>query len=196
MSSKTQGVADLIAEGRDLGMELAAAVAGSRLVESARAMAPRLGSSAACCCEIPPPCWLPKPLGDVTSNVCPGGKAIVRFRVTNCGIDKRTVEFEAEPKSGVTWSPTKLSLGSMERATASASVEVPAETGSGEERELLLWVRGCNDHYVRWTVRAASRGGDSCHEVEVDDCPDFVHHWYDHFYCNRPCMSRSDRRAA
>lgn len=191
MSSKTQGVADLIAQGRDLGMELASAVAGSRFAESARAMAPRLGSSAACCCEIPPPCWLPKPLGDVTSNVCPGGKAIVRFRVTNCGIAKRTVDLEADAKSGVTWSPTKLSLGPMERALASASVDVPAETGSGEERELLLWVRGCNDHYLRWTVRAASRGGDSCHEVEVDDCPDLVHHWYDHFYCDRPCMSRA-----
>jgi len=191
MSAKTQGISDLIAQGRDLGMELAAAVAGSRLAESARAPAPRIGSSAACCCEIPPPCWLPKPLGDVTSNVCPGGKAIVRFRVTNCGITKRAVELEADGKSGVTLSPAKLSLGPMERAVASASVEVPAETGSGEERELLVWVRGCNDHYLRWTVRASSRGGDSCHEVEVDDCPDLVHHWYDHFYCDRPCMSRA-----
>jgi hypothetical protein len=21
----------------------------------------------------------------------------------------------------------------------------------------------------------------------VEDCPDLLHHWYDHFYCNRPC---------
>jgi hypothetical protein len=21
----------------------------------------------------------------------------------------------------------------------------------------------------------------------VDDCPDNIHHWYDHFYCDRGC---------
>jgi hypothetical protein len=27
-------------------------------------------------------------------------------------------------------------------------------------------------------------------EVEIEDCPDLIHHWYDHFYCERPCPSR------
>jgi hypothetical protein len=26
--------------------------------------------------------------------------------------------------------------------------------------------------------------------VEVEDCPDLIHHWYDHFYCDRPCTDR------
>src|SRR6476646_2160672 len=29
----------------------------------------RIGGS---CCHIPPPCWLPKAIGDVVSHVCPG----------------------------------------------------------------------------------------------------------------------------
>ena len=33
-----------------------------------------------------------------------------------------------------------------------------------------------------------NRGG--CHEVRVSDGPDHVHHWHDHFYCNRPCAGR------
>ena len=27
-------------------------------------------------------------------------------------------------------------------------------------------------------------------ELTVEDCPDLVHHWYDHFYCPRPCPNR------
>jgi len=52
---------------------------------------------------------------------------------------------------------------------------------------VLVWIRGCVDHVVRWTVKSSRRGSDCCHELEIDDCPDYVHHWYDHFYCPRPC---------
>jgi hypothetical protein len=53
-----------------------------------------------------------------------------------------------------------------------------------------VWIHGCVEHAVRWTVRVAGRGGDSCNELDIDDCPDYVHHWYDHFYCARPCGHR------
>jgi hypothetical protein len=36
-------------------------------------------------------------------------------------------------------------------------------------------------------VRVGRLCGASCPEVEVDDCPDNIHHWYDHFYCERGC---------
>jgi len=25
-------------------------------------------------------------------------------------------------------------------------------------------------------------------DIEIEDCPDLIHHWYDHFYCPRPCL--------
>jgi hypothetical protein len=27
----------------------------------------------------------------------------------------------------------------------------------------------------------------------VDDCPDYQHHWYDHFYCHRHCTQDDQR---
>ena len=144
------------------------------------------------CCAIPPPCWMPEDLGEVRSHVCPGATATLRVGVRNCGATARTVEVEGQPKtSGVVVTPTSLVLGPMERGIAVASLAVPATAGSGEEREALLWVRGCRDHVLRWSVRVAGRGADSCHEVDVEDCPDPVHHWYDHFYCERPCTHRA-----
>jgi hypothetical protein len=28
----------------------------------------------------------------------------------------------------------------------------------------------------------------------VEDCPDLIHHWYDHFYCPRPCIEERSNR--
>lgn len=147
---------------------------------------PRLGS---CCCEIPPPCWLPRDLGEVRSHVCAGGTASLRLRVENCSPTARQITIEAT-SADVKISPAKLSLGPMERGVAVASLATDPKAGTGTEREVLIWVRGCYDHVVRWTVRVGGRASDACHELDVEDCPDFVHHWYDHFYCDRPCLNR------
>ena len=148
-------------------------------------MMPRAGGS----CQIPPPCWAPQPIGDVACHVCPGGTATIRLRVTNCGVTKRDIKVEAAGKTpGVTVTPPNLALGPLERDFVTASVPVPADAATGHEYEILLWVHGCQDHYLRWTVKVASRGASCCHEVEVEDCPDLIHHWYDHFYCERPCV--------
>jgi hypothetical protein len=37
-------------------------------------------------CEIPPPCWMPKPLCDVISLGRPGDKASLCFVITNCSM--------------------------------------------------------------------------------------------------------------
>ena len=117
--------------------------------------------------------------------------ATLRLRVTNCEASPRKVAFQAARPAGVTLDPPALALGPLERRVVVASLTIPAKAGIGEEQEALIWVRGCQDHVVRWTVRVASRAGDSCHEVDVEDCPDLVHHWYDHFYCERPCTRRA-----
>jgi len=143
-------------------------------------------------CEIPPPCWMPRPLGEIHSLVCPGGTAVVRIRVTNCQARASRVRAAfAEGKFAAEVTPDELVLSPMERGWFTATVAVPADACKGEKTERLLWVRGCNAHYLRWTVEPADGVASSCHEIQVDDCPDPIHHWYDHFYCDRPCFERT-----
>jgi hypothetical protein len=139
-------------------------------------------------CEIPPPCWLPRSLGEIHSLVCPGGTAVLHLRVTNC--QARTSRVQAafgKPDATATVTPSELQLGPMERGSFNAKIALPDDACKGQKNEYLLWVRGCNAHYLRWVVEAAGGVASSCHEIEIDDCPDLVHHWYDHFYCDRPC---------
>jgi hypothetical protein len=186
VSTQTR-VADSLRSGMRMGGRLLGSLAESRLVGDLG----RRVSVGGCCCEIPPPCWMPKSLGDVKSYVCAGGTAVLRLRVENCGHTSRsfTIEAAGADKDAVKLSPGSLTLGPMERAVATATVAVGAEARRGQEREALVWVRGCHDHVVRWTVKVEG-GSESCHELDVADCPDYVHHWYDHFYCPRPCPNR------
>ena len=167
-------------------------IAGTSVLDTVRttAMRPRAGG---CSGDIPAPCWMPRELPEVTSHVCVGGRAMLRIRVTNCTPGNTRVEVSAAGKDAgaVTVSPASLSLGPLEREIVTATVDVGQEA-DGSEREVLVWIRGCVEHVVRWKIRVRSRGADSCHELDVDDCPDYVHHWYDHFYCARPCVGRHD----
>jgi hypothetical protein len=125
--------------------------------------------------------------------VAPGGQATVRFRVTNCGFAGRTISFDTL-KSGfdVTFDPPSLMLGPLERGLVSASLKMPAEAKLGAEQELILIVRGCKIYYLRWVIKVADCGVNMCNEVEVNDCPDMIHHWYDHFYCHRHCRDNRE----
>jgi len=132
---------------------------------------------------------MPASLGEVTSFVDRCGRACVRLIVTNCDRAARGVSVRVEGLEGVEVNPASVQLGPMQRATVEIGYEVPEGTDSGTSREALVWVDGCRQHFLRWTVSVASVGLDSCYEVRVDDCPDYRHHWYDHFYCPRPCPS-------
>lgn len=192
-----EAFSDLIDQGARVGMDLLESLSPSRMPltmgGTLRDLMRRLPRMPSCSCAIPPPCWAPQPLDDVASHVCPGGTATIRIRVTNCGTTSRDVELQlAGTLTGITVTPSSLSLGPMERGFAVASGTLPADSAIGQEFEMLLWVRGCQDHYLRWTVKVARRGTDCCHEVDVDDCPDLIHHWYDHFYCERPCVHGGD----
>ena len=200
LSDTTAAFGDLIKQGTKLGLDLLLSLGGSSASAIDQMMSPSMMGSLMPnmkammapvtdgSCKIPPPCWMPQSIGEVACHVCPGGTATVRLRISNCGATRRDIAIEAAGKAtGVTITPAKLSLGPMEREFVTASVAVPAEAATGQEFEVLLWVRGCRDHYLRWTVKVATRGASCCHEVEVEDCPDPIHHWYDHFYCARPC---------
>lgn len=140
-------------------------------------------------CHVPPPCWMPKPLGEIVSHVNECGKACVRLVVTNCDRSPRSVSIRAEGVDNIELSPSTLQLGPMQRATVEACFEIPEATESGRRFDALIWVDGCRQHFLRWTISVGTAGLDSIHEVAVDDCPDYRHHWYDHFYCPRPCPS-------
>jgi hypothetical protein len=140
-------------------------------------------------CEIPPACWLPECLGEVSSFVRPGGTASLRIRVTNCQPRPSTIQvtFGRSDFPGKVVPPS-ASLGPMERETFNVSFTAPADAAEGHKVESLVWVNGCNAHYLRWTIVVAECACDGCHEIEVKDCQDLVHHWYDHFYCQRQCF--------
>jgi hypothetical protein len=143
-------------------------------------------TTAGCGCKIPPPCWMPLSAGCVVSRVCPGTPAVLCIRVENCGPDERTITFDDAGKNLVTFTPTSRTLGPMETGTVNATLT--GTSSEGGEHSALVWIRGCKEHYIKWTVQTAKRASSVCsHEICIEDCPDYIHHWYDHFYCARPC---------
>ncbi|MBJ7603399.1 MAG: hypothetical protein JF888_09465 [Candidatus Dormibacteraeota bacterium] len=191
MEDAVRDLTDIVEDGIELAFRLLGSVAKGPVivVERMREQAPGgLFKRAGCGCDIPPPCWMPASLGELTDHACAGGTAIVRFRVTNCGAEQRQVRLEAvSPGHAVQVTGSPKNLGPMERAVLSASIAIPADADDESRYQILLWVRGCRDHFLRWTVKVGRRGAECCHELDVEDCPDLIHHWYDHFYCEHKC---------
>jgi hypothetical protein len=80
----------------------------------------------------------------------------------------------------------------MERGVVHATFTAPS-SGAKDHYEAVIWVVGCRAHYVRWEIALSERkekccADGCCHHVSIHDQPDYVVHWYDHFYCARPCM--------
>jgi hypothetical protein len=146
------------------------------------------------CCEVPEPCWMPLSLGEVRCALQPGDSGTVCLVVTNGDFRAHAYEFAATGRSSaaVSFSTASATLGPKERIAVTATFKMPE--GSLEDdcrcigNEALIWVRGCRDHYLRWMVSEASSVTSCCREIEVDDDPDYVLHWYDHFYLPRPCF--------
>lgn len=148
------------------------------------------------CCDVPEPCWMPADLGEIHCELCAGGRGTLMIRVTNADFRPRNFEVvSAGPDAGrVTVAPTNFTLGPKERRTVKATFDASLDDGVGcDELEALIWVFGCRNHYLRWTVDVGKRERGCCHEVEVRDQPDYEHHWYDHFYCVRQCFGPQTR---
>ena len=148
---------------------------------------PKMGG----CCEIPEACWMPKSLGEVSCRLPPDGRGEVRLIVTNGDYrSHKTVVKSAGAQAGaVGFQPAgPVALGPKERAVIVAEIKAPKALGHYEG---VIWVSVCSDHYLRWSIDVAEEEcGCCCYEVTVDDTPDYESHWYDHFYCLKPCMSR------
>lgn len=147
------------------------------------------------CCDVPEPCWMPLPLGELRCQLKPGDTGTVCLVITNGDFRQHNYTFAATGKSAanVSFSQAGAVLGPKERIAVTATFTVPRE-GQGKEdcrcidHEALLWVRGCRNHYLRWTVDETAQSKPCCSEVVVNDDPDYVLHWYDHFYVARPCF--------
>lgn len=193
-TDRTKDAMDALAAAISTGMRAGRDFFDAVLGPATEALSAGVGSakafgstSSGCSCDIPDPCWMPERLPAVRSNVCAGATARVRIRVTNCGLDRRQVILVAQGTgaAAVQIEPKLLSLAPFESGEFTASVTVPGQGGDGVD--VRLWVRGCKDHVVPWTVSVSDSGCSCLHEIALDDCPDLVHHWYDHFYCQSPC---------
>lgn len=193
LGDAAKALGEIFSQSTKLGMAiLAPLVSSSAQVVGSALESMKSAQDGDCCCEIPPPCWEPNRLGEVTCFACPGATATIRLRITNCNwfVSKVSVGSTGQ-NAGVKVTPPDLTLGPMQRGVIAVSIPIEASAGEGEEREVLILVQGCKNHFLRWTVKVTKLGANTCcDEVEVDDCPDYVHHWYDHFYCHRPCTSR------
>lgn len=151
------------------------------------------------CCDIPEPCWMPLSLGEAKCDLQPGSKGEICFVVTNGDFNAHQYAMQAAGKDAglVTFSQSQFQLGPKERICITATLSAPKEEGRDpqncccNEIEALVWVRGCRDHYLRWIGNIAKKDDCRCREVQVDDNPDYVLHWYDHFYINRSCFGSS-----
>ncbi|MEP7347781.1 MAG: hypothetical protein ABI877_21100 [Gemmatimonadaceae bacterium] len=178
-STAAKALGGAIASVLDAPTQVAAALAGA------------LTKGSSCGCEIPPPCWEPQPAGTCCLELTPGGSATIRVHVSNCGWNRQLVSITALGKIAgwMSFSPTTLILDPIERATILVTVHLPNGLNPGDRLSGPIIIRGCRDHYARVEVTVADCAGKNTCDVVVDDCPDNIHHWYDHFYCPRPCRN-------
>lgn len=191
---------ELIAAQLGLGRELLKAVVtgGAVLADGAKGLSLPKGSS---CCDIPEPCWMPRSLGEITCTLASGQEGEVCLDIVNNDFRPHNYEIKpAGPDAGTVQVDQKdraFILGPKERRTVSVRVTVPKVDHDQDRREsccecddldLLIWVRGCAEHYLRWVIcRDEKAKKPCCHCVAVNDTPDYELHWYDHFHVMRPC---------
>jgi hypothetical protein len=132
---------------------------------------------------------MPKDLGEVCASGCPGAVATVAIEVANDDFRPRSFVFAASGPAGsfVELVPEKVEIGPKEQHTLTARMTLPSTSQDGLRLDSILWVRGCHDHFVRWSVCVGTRSIGGCRRVCLADRPDYVHHWYDHFYCVNGC---------
>ena len=149
-------------------------------------------------CEIPSPCWEPRPAGSCTLTLAPGSSGTIYVNVSNCGWTRQTVAITALGKLAgwVTFEPTSMYLGPQETSTFVVTVRVPDGMQAGARMSGPIILRGCVDHFIRLSVIVDKCAGITCCDVNVSDCADYVHHWYDHFYCSRPCRNDAGIRGS
>jgi hypothetical protein len=189
-SASLKGIAKIIEAGAKTGIDVLKSLSGaspaalSGVVDWISAHA----GAVECCEEIPPPCWMPRPLCDVVSYGKTGNETTITFVITNYSMATRTISIlTTTPSAALTFSATELMLGPMARGSLEAKYTFPSGLpASGTE--VLLWIKGCRLHFLRWIIKPGPISADTSYEVSVRDEAEYLHHWYDHFYCPHPCL--------
>jgi hypothetical protein len=162
----------------------AAARIGADLLRLTRAA----GAGMSCCEPEPVACWLPTELAPITSTVDDCRRARVRFHVHNCGLATRTVFVAATGHDAglAIGSPASASVGAFETVELVAELTLPDGT---PRAQLVLWVRGCHDTAVAWTVHEKGRRSPTP-VIAIEDCPRTRHSWSDHFAQPGQCQGQ------
>jgi len=137
-------------------------------------------------CEIPDPCWYPKRY-EVCSSDCPGARHALRLVVENRSPVTRHVAFEGSGELPLAFDPAVLDVAPFESGETRVTVELPMHEDRTYDQAIRS--RGCRIHRVRWRIHAGREARCECPSLCLIDGPDPIHHWYDHFYCPRPCAS-------
>lgn len=160
-------------------------------------------------CTVPPPCWMPKSAGSIDSCSAPSAVCQLKLRISNDDYQTHTYDISAagEYAALVSFSETALTLGPKESKTITVSFSSPALVNGchGDHYNLLLWVKGCNEHYLTWQVKVsrcqasidkmlALLSLSSCKQhcipyACITDKVDYELQWYDHFYLQRHCCA-------
>jgi hypothetical protein len=151
------------------------------------------------CCDKPEPCWMPKQAAEICCELAVGDKGEICILISNDDFRKHTYDISAAGEHGglVSLSATHFELGPKERRMVSASFTLPRRDENPNKNsccqlndyEVVLWVKGCQQHYISWYINAAEKTKDCCHEVCVSDSGYYDLNWYDHFHVLRPCIS-------
>jgi hypothetical protein len=142
------------------------------------------------CCDIPEPCWMPRCAGDAVCRLAPGDTGELRLLITNADYVSHHYHLHAAGSGAadVTFPVTTFTLTPKERRLVKVFFTMPASPPpQGGPYDVVIWVRGCREHYVRWTLHEATKSLHCCHETCIEDAPDYIVRWYDHFYCKRSC---------
>jgi hypothetical protein len=192
-TSDTRAVGDAFAALLEVPARMAAALAGGigQTTSAGCGCSPAGGKFFASGCEIPPPCWEPRHAGTCRLQLTPGGTGTLRIRVDNCEWSRRVLMITAVGKIAgwLKFEPTTLVVDPQSCETFLVTVRVPDHVKPGQRIAGPVVVRGCNDHYVRLEITVDECAGHACCDVCIRDCADHIHHWYDHFYCPRPCRN-------
>jgi len=148
------------------------------------------------CCHIPEPCWMPVSHGSVKCTLHQGSKGEITLSVVNEDFQPHSYAIAVKGADAglVKISPVTLTLGPKEAGDVHASFAMPASSPK-DRYAVVLWVVGCRANYVRWEIELCDPKDKCCEDccdrhVAIHDQPDYVVHWYDHFYCARPCMGQ------
>ncbi|OUS13664.1 hypothetical protein A9Q89_02335 [Gammaproteobacteria bacterium 53_120_T64] len=149
-------------------------------------------------CDIPEPCWMPQKIGEVccTLRKCDVGEICLLISNEDFVSHDYQIQVPGEHGKLVNINTDSFTLGPKERRMVSLKFAWPkdhqvSDPGCCEKDgyELLIWVVGCNKHYLNWHIEAGESAKPCCYELAVADKPDYTLHWYNHFQAYRPCTT-------